>query len=40
MGLIRMNNTRDPYHCYKRRTTWATKVKGILFKYGLGTMFE
>ena len=44
ISLTRMNNTRYPYHCYKMlrnldnsgRTTWATKVKTILFKYGFG----
>ena len=42
--LIRMNNSRYSYHCYKMlrnldnsgRITWATKVKNILFKYGFG----
>ena len=44
MRLIRMNNSRYPYYCYKTlqnldnsgRITWATKVKNILFKYGFG----
>ena len=39
-----MNNSRYPYHCYKMlryldtsgQTTWATKVKAVLSKYGFG----
>ena len=42
--LIRMDDTRYPYHCYRMlrrlddagRITWASKVKDILFKYGFG----
>ena len=42
--LIRMDDTRYPYHCYRMlrrlddagRITWASKVKEILFKYGFG----